>query len=175
MLRRTQGQQVPAGALTHYPPMQQFSPHPALPPLTLVPPWLPPLQNKHKYQELQQRMDATRIESGSGKSSSRKQHGGGGQAAEDGQQQQQGGKGQVAKTAACQSPRAAAAQQAQQAQQQADPQKRLRAAQKKLRQIAALQEKQAGGQALQPEEIAKLAQRAQLEAEVAALQQTLPG
>ena len=48
-------------------------------------------------------------------------------------------------------------------------QKRVRALQKKLRQIAALEEKKAGGQALGPEELAKLQQRAELEAEAAAL------
>ncbi len=100
------------------------------------------------------------------------------------------GSGPAARTADCQSPRAAGAagaaasglpqtgqaareaapQQTQQAQQaQQDPAKRLRALQKKLRQIAALEERQRGGQALQDQELEKLGQKAQLEAEAALL------
>lgn len=103
---------------------------------------------------------------------------------------EQGG-GKAARTAGCTSPRAGAAapetagvpravalqqaQQAQRAQQQVaaeppqDPAKRLRAVQKKLRQIATIQEKAASGQALQAEELAKLSQKAALEAEAASL------
>ena len=76
-------------------------------------------------------------------------------------------------------PRAVALQQAQQAPQPAaavadaqapqDPAKRLRGVQKKLRQIGAIEEKEAAGQALQAEELAKLEQKAALEAEAAAL------
>ena len=126
-------------------------------------------QNKAKFQEQQRRQ---------------------GQAAD------QGG-GKAARTAGCSSPRAAAtaaaaaaaagvpravalqqqAQQAQQHQQRAaeapqppqDPTKRLRAVQKKLRQVALIEEKEAAGQALQTEELAKLGQKAALEAEAAAL------
>lgn len=154
---------------------------------------LAPSKSKQKFRELQQRMDAGRMNSGSGNVSS------GG----SGDDQEQGGR-RAAKTQACQSPRAAAAaaamggvprslalkqqqaqqatqqaqqatQQAQQAAQQAqqaqqlDPAKRLRAVEKKLRQIAALEDLQRGGQVLRAEEAAKLEQRAALEAELAQL------
>jgi hypothetical protein len=62
----------------------------------------------------------------------------------------------------------------QQQQQQHDPQKRLRAVQKKLRQIAALEEKRCSGAVqLLPEELAKLEQKAALEAEALQLQTAL--
>ncbi len=78
----------------------------------------------------------------------------------------------AAATALAGLPRAVALQQQQQQASQQDPQRRLRAVQKKLRQIAALEERQRGNGAipLQPEEAAKLAQRRQLVAEEAALQ-----
>lgn len=60
-------------------------------------------------------------------------------------------------------------QQQQDAQQPLDAARRLRAVQKKLRQIEGIAEKAAAGQALQPEEAAKLAQRQDLEAEAARL------
>lgn len=60
-------------------------------------------------------------------------------------------------------------QQQQDAQQPLDAARRLRAVQKKLRQIEGIAEKAAAGQALQPEEAAKLAQQQDLEAEAARL------
>jgi hypothetical protein len=79
-------------------------------------------------------------------------------------------------------PRAVALQHQQQQQQQVkqqqvkqeqDPAKRLRAVQKKLRQIAALEQRQLQGREqveLLPDEAAKLQQRGQLEAEAQQLQ-----
>ncbi|KAL4426251.1 hypothetical protein ABPG77_009866 [Micractinium sp. CCAP 211/92] len=135
---------------------------------------LPPAQNKDGFRDLQRRMGVARAGSKHGSERDASEH----------------GSGRAARTADCQSPRAAGAagaaasglpqtgqaareaapQQTQQAQQaQQDPAKRLRALQKKLRQIAALEERQRGGQALQDQELEKLGQKAQLEAEAASL------
>ncbi|EFN59729.1 hypothetical protein CHLNCDRAFT_133320 [Chlorella variabilis] len=131
----------------------------------------------HKYQELQRKMDAARGAPGAAGDSQRPCR------AADGGEEEGGGHGPVAKTSGSQSPRAAAAAAAAAAvaglpravalqQQQQDPRRRLRAVQKKLRQIAVLEERQRERWAAQllPEEAAKLAQREQLEAEAAALQ-----
>ena len=134
-------------------------------------------QSTHKYQELQRKMDAARGAPGAAGDSQRPCR------AADGGEEEGGGHGPVAKTSGSQSPRAAAAAAAAAAlaglpravalqQQQQDPRRRLRAVQKKLRQIAVLEERQRERWAAQllPEEAAKLAQREQLEAEAAALQ-----
>lgn len=118
--------------------------------LQLLPACLPLPQNKHKFLEQQKEKEG-------------RERGGGG--------------GKAPKTGGCQSPQMAALEHQQQQaweeqqvqQQQQDPAKRLRSVQKKLRQIAALEEKQRAGQALSPEEAAKLAQRQQVEAEGAQL------
>ncbi|PRW33985.1 activating signal cointegrator 1 [Chlorella sorokiniana] len=121
---------------------------------------LPASQNKTKFMEAQRRQSQTAEQ-------------GGGKAARTAGSSSP--RAASAAAAAAGVPRAVALQQAQQAaaaagqQQEQDPAKRLRAVQKKLRQIAAIEEKAAAGQALQAEELAKLGQKAVLEAEAAAL------
>lgn len=142
---------------------------------------LPPSQNRTKYRDVQEQMDATR--------GSRQGAGQHGRAAVAGGQTVDTPSGcGVAQAESCQSPHTAAASAAgphavtglprsvalQQQQQQHDPQKRLRAVQKKLRQIAALEEKRCSGAVqLLPEELAKLEQKAALEAEALQLQTAL--
>lgn len=145
------------------------------------------MQSKHRYKELQARLDATRS-SGSGPEQQQLE----GTRAEAGEACGQASGHQVARTGTCTSPRAATAsaaatravaglpravvqqqQQQQQTKQEQDPAKRLRAVQKKLRQIAALEQRQLQGREqveLLPGEAAKLQQRGQLEAEAQQLQ-----
>ncbi|KAL4436551.1 hypothetical protein ABPG75_003690 [Micractinium tetrahymenae] len=148
---------------------------------------LPPSQNKGGFLDLQKRMDAATT--GSKHSAERDDEGqGSGRAAKTADCQSP--RAAAAAAAAARLPRSVAlrqagqaaaaaavpAQQEQQAQQteqqqaQQDPAKCLRALQKKLRQIAALEERQRAGQAMQAEESDKLGQKAHLEAEAAALQ-----
>ena len=121
-------------------------------------------QNKHKFYEQQLQRAAS-------------EDGGGGKAARGGDGGPQSPRRAAAAAAAAGVPRAVALQQAQQQAQQAqqvqqaptDPAKRLRAVQKKLRQITGIADKAAAGTALNDEERQKLAGRAALEAEAAAL------
>ena len=151
---------------------------------------LPPSKNKNKYRELQRKLDAARIGDADAPE------------AVDGTEGDSRGSGKAGKSCESQSPglpRAVALQQQQAATAAAaeaeaaaapasDPQKRLRAVQKKLRQIAALEERQAADKAvaaaaggrgpvllppLLPEEACKLAQRGALEREAAQLEEAL--